>query len=518
MTTAKWWELVRGLCAAGLIAVAAPGAAWAQQRDGGAAEATTAEVLRELKQQVAELQSTIRDLRDETSRYHQETQELRAELKAALAQPRALAATLQAEAAPGRSDAAAATTVEHGIAKLQEQYDLLSGKVDDQYQTKVESASKYRVRLSGIVLLNLFENRGSVDSPDVPAIADPPVNGTNGSFGGTLRQSQIGLEVFGPTWHGARLKSNLQVDFGGGFPATANGVTMGVVRLRTAVARLDWPTTSVVGGQDAPFFSPLSPTSLATLTQPALAYSGNLWNWIPQLRVEHRVGVAGGSNFTVQAGILDPLTGETPDDPFYPVAQAGQTSRQPAYATRVAWTSADESRPTSIGVASYYSRQNWGYGRMVDGWAVMADASVPISRWFSLTGEMYRGRAIGGLGGGLGDTAVYQGAWSTYKTKVKGLDAVGGWAQMKMRASPRLEFNVAAGQDNPFVGQLRRGAVAGNPYYPDTVRNRSLLTNAIYHPRSDLLLSLEYRRIESYKLVTPNRDADQINLVMGVLF
>src|ERR1039458_6979416 len=43
-------------------------------------------------------------------------------------------------------------------ASLEEEYQLLSGKVDDQYQTKVESASKYRVRLSGIVLMNLASN------------------------------------------------------------------------------------------------------------------------------------------------------------------------------------------------------------------------------------------------------------------------------------------------------------------------------------------------------------------------
>jgi hypothetical protein len=33
---------------------------------------------------------------------------------------------------------------------------LVQAKVDEQYQTKVESASKYRVRLSGIVLMNLL--------------------------------------------------------------------------------------------------------------------------------------------------------------------------------------------------------------------------------------------------------------------------------------------------------------------------------------------------------------------------
>ena len=56
-------------------------------------------------------------------------------------------------------------------ASLEEEYQLLSGKVDDQYQTKVESASKYRVRLSGIVLMNLFSNQGVVDNIDLPTLA-----------------------------------------------------------------------------------------------------------------------------------------------------------------------------------------------------------------------------------------------------------------------------------------------------------------------------------------------------------
>ena len=54
-------------------------------------------------------------------------------------------------------------------ASLDEEYQLLSGKVDEQYQTKVESASKYRMRLSGIVLLNLFSNVGTVNNADIPS-------------------------------------------------------------------------------------------------------------------------------------------------------------------------------------------------------------------------------------------------------------------------------------------------------------------------------------------------------------
>ena len=36
---------------------------------------------------------------------------------------------------------------------------------------QVESGSKYRMRLSGIVLVKLFENRGTVDNVDFPTIA-----------------------------------------------------------------------------------------------------------------------------------------------------------------------------------------------------------------------------------------------------------------------------------------------------------------------------------------------------------
>ena len=82
--------------------------------------------------------------------------------------------------------------------------------MDDQYQTKVESASKYRLRLSGIVLMNLVSNQGVVDSIDLPtlAYARPPVD-SGGSFGATLRQSEIGFEAFGPSCGGCEDEGGL---------------------------------------------------------------------------------------------------------------------------------------------------------------------------------------------------------------------------------------------------------------------------------------------------------------------
>ena len=186
-------------------------------------------------------------------------------------------------------------------ATIEEEYELLSEKVDDQYQTKVEGASKYRMRISGIVLMNLFSNQGTVNNIDLPMLAFPrQPGGSGGSFGATLRQSEIGFEVFGPRVAGARTKADLQLDLAGGFPSAPNGIDSGLMRLRTATMRMDWENTSLVVGQDALFISPNSPTSFATLAVPALSYAGNLWSWVPQVRVEHRVALSDTSSLLFQ--------------------------------------------------------------------------------------------------------------------------------------------------------------------------------------------------------------------------
>jgi hypothetical protein len=66
-------------------------------------------------------------------------------------------------------------------------------------------------------------------------------------------------------------------------------------------------------------------------------------------------------------------------------------------------------RPLSIGVAGYYGRQDWTWNRFVDAYAGMADWQIPIIRRLGLSGEFYRGRGIGGLGGAIGTSIVYGG-------------------------------------------------------------------------------------------------------------
>src|SRR6202049_4509247 len=239
------------------------------------------------------------------------------------------------------------------ISKLEDDQELINDKIIEQSQTKVESGSKYRVRLSGLVLLNTAVTRGSVDNLDIPQIAVPPeAPGVTGFFSGSLRQSQIGIETFGPDIAGARTSANVKFDFAGGFPNTPNGAAFGVVRLRTGTVRLDWADTSIIAGQDAIFFAPLTPTTLSSLAIPALSYTGNLWSWTPQVRIEHRFALSENSALRIQAGILDSLTGDVPQQSYrYP--SAGEESGQPAYATHIGYSQRIFGRDLNVGIGRY---------------------------------------------------------------------------------------------------------------------------------------------------------------------
>ena len=527
-------EGVRKSSACGVLLLLSTVGTWAQQTSPPPAaqnDAMTA-AIHDLQQQVSELREAVAEVRSEAAQYRTETAELKRELQAtrqqlATAAPPAATSgyeTSSAQAATpdqpvSSAPAASRESLADRVAALEESSQLQNGKIDEQYQSKVSSASRYRVRLSGIVLMNLFGNRGTTDNQDFPSwAAQTPTGMSDHDFGATLRQSEIGLEVFGPTLAGAKVSGSLQADFAGGFPSTWNGVNYGQFRLRTASARMDWEDTSIVVGQDNLFLSPLSPSSFASLAVPAFNYAGNLWGWIPQVRVEHRVDLANGQRVTLQAGILDNLTADFPATQDFRAPQAGESSGQPGFGFRAAWGSKILGQPLTLGAASYYGRQDWGFGHHVDGWAGMADWEIPLAPRLSLTGEFYRGRAVGGLGGGISQTVLYNGDPTLPTTALRGLDSIGGWSQLKLRANAKLEFNAGYGLDNPTAEEAKL-FVAGQAFTgPAMTENRGALVNFIYRPRSNLLFSTEYRHFRTTYFDDNTYSSDHVNLMMGILF
>ena len=113
---------------------------------------------------------------------------------------------------------------------------------------------------------------------------------------------------------------------------------------------------------------------------------------------------------------------------------------------------------------------------------------------------------------------LFSGPLSDPASSVLGLNSAGGWAQLKFKPAERLEFNGAFGEDYPFASDL--GRFSQSQSYIDAAlgRNQSAFVNGIYHLRSNLLFSLEYRRLWTSEVYAARSTADHVNVGLGILF
>jgi hypothetical protein len=404
----------------------------------------------------------------------------------------------------------------------QEDWDLLNARVEEQRQTKVESGSKFRLRLSGLALFNVFDTAGNVDNLDVPAIALPKFAGfPTGGVGASVRQSIVGLTGIGPQIFGARTSADLQMGFYGGLPSGYNATTSGIANLRIVRIRFDWENTSVIGGLDTPFFSPNMPTTYMSVAVPGFASAGNLWTWTPTIRVEQRFG-GPGSPFKVETGLLDPSSNiNYTTNNNLRAASPTESSRIPTLATRFSYNRKSEERPVSFGVSGVYLPQEFFGTYHQTGWAAVADWKFGLLPRTELSGQFFTGRGIDGFGGVPENPYPVQNQvlYTTFTARSLGdVGVIGGWSQLKFRWNARHEFNVAAGSGGRNSGELRQ-ALQYNlqpPLIP--ARNQMIFGNYIFRPRSDLLFSAEYRRLRTYEVTGSPDSAGQFGLAVGFLF
>jgi hypothetical protein len=403
----------------------------------------------------------------------------------------------------------------------QDDWDLLNGKVEEQRQTKVESGSKFRLRLSGLALFNAFNTTGQVDNLDLPSLAVPAFPGYSQSgTGASVRQSTIGLTGFGPVVFGAHTSADLHVDFYGGLPAGYASTSSGIAHIRLARIRFDWENTSAVAGLDYPFFSPNLPTSYMSIAIPAFAAAGNLWAWTPTIRVEQRFTGA-LSPFKVEAGLLDPSAEiNNVNNKILRFPNATESSRQPTYAVRFSGNQKSEDRPLSIGVSGVYSPQRFFGGYDVGGWAGVLDWRFPLLPRTELSGQFFTGKGIDGFGGAPLSPYAPQNVvlYNTFIYRVLGqVGVIGGWSQFKFKLNARNEFNAAAGTGGRNSAGLRQ-LQTFSPSNLIPARNQMLFFNYIFKPRSDLIFSTEYRRFRTYEVMGGPDVAGQVGLAVGFLF
>jgi hypothetical protein len=455
-----------------------------------------------------------------------EIQRLRAELNAlrpptgnppAVPEP-AVAPSAGAETATGSKSSSS-----DDLEALHEQQDTLQAEIKQHEQIKVESASKYPVRVTGLVLFNAFSNAGVVDNAELPTIAFPRVSGSShGSAGATMRQTLLGLEATGPELWNARSSASISTDFFGGLSSNTYGYSSptGFLRLRQADASLDWEKTTAQVGVTETLISPIAPTSYATLAVPALSASGNLWAWSPQIRVEQRIPFSDQHRIGLEAGLIYPQTlGYASTQLVTPV----EASRRPGYEGRISWRADGNStgtpRPFVLGIGAYSGSQYYNSTTSIHSWAVTADWQVPLFKWFEITGEAYRGRALGAFGGGSYKDILTGTDVITGLTRTQGVDAVGGWSQMKVRVGSTMEANAAFGLDDA-LGSNFDGLILSpstNPLQMNA-RNSSVIGNFVFRPKTYLILSPEYRRIQSWLYSGPANTANIFTITAGYQF
>ncbi|MBS1800427.1 MAG: hypothetical protein JSS95_11430 [Acidobacteria bacterium] len=476
------------------------------QSTGADTSALTPEAqLKQIATRLDAAQEKLRDSQHEIDQLQQQLAALRTQL----------AASASTEKVPAVESASAPPP------EMSERVDVLESQVAQHDQSKVESVSKYPVRFTGLVLFNAFTNSGTVDNFDLPSLAVAPApDASTRSSGASMRQTILGVHAVGPRLLGASSQADVNFDFYGGIPYNSFGTSGGLVRLRTGSARLAWQRDTAEVGFVEPLISPLSPSSYATVAEPGMAWAGNLWTWAPQLSYKHLFAGPRNGDLGWQFGLWDPPAAGYNNPDVYRAPSSGERSAQPAYETRFSYTHGEQGSLAylQLGASGYYSRQSYT-GRNGDSWAVTGDWKLPVTRFVELSGEVYRGRALGGLGGGVYKDVVNGADPITGRATFRLLNDVGGWSQAKVRFTRLLEANGAFGQDNGFARDFHSlilSPTAGAVQL--RARNQMISANLIYTPRTYLIISPEYRRIRTSPINSAASVANLFTLSFGYRF
>ena len=124
---------------------------------------------------------------------------------------------------------------------------------------------------------------------------------------------------------------------------------------------------------------------------------------------------------------------------------------------------------------------------------------------------------MGNLGAAQNRNVIFDGLETDPLSQMTGLNTIGGWAQFRFKASSTVEFNAARGEDHPYRRDLLRFVPAAGTSSA-LAKNKTEMFNVIYRPKSDLLFSMEYRRLNTLRTTADREIVNHFNLGVGVLF
>lgn len=398
---------------------------------------------------------------------------------------------------------------------------LLRQQVATESSTQVRLRSRVQLELSARLIVNTWRTTGIGSNSEVPtfaAVARPadPQFGSVGrhTLGLSMRQSVVGASVSVDSVLGGALVADMELDF---FARAldANPPLFPEPRLRTARAMLVWPRTEVMVGMETPLISDLTPITAAGVAIPTFTAAGNLWNWLPQLRVTRELWRrrAGRMPLSValQGAVMSPFSGDRHVTDAAG-ADAGLLSGRPAFESRarVRWDLDDDAEGLQsvlqhggeIGVGTHAGWLRVVGDSNMTSWAASADARVALGHGVEVRGEAYRGRLVRGLGGGaIGQNFGVLG--NTVEKPGVPLTDAAGWLQINAQWHPRVIAGVGCGTDRVL------GTSA------DRRRNSVCAVHAMWRPAQPLLFSVELRDLKT-RYAAGLQHARHLNIGVGI--
>ena len=425
------------------------------------------ERLDRLEEQNRQLMSEIRSLREQLA-----------------ASPSATSSVVSPPASTTEASAAPAT--EERVA-VQEQH------IQDLAQSKVGTENRLPVTLTGTVLFNAFLN-GKASGAEYP-VAASRIPGP-ATIGGTMRQTVLGLRYQGPEiLGGAKVSGTLFLDLFAGTGTSLNQL----MRLRVATMDLAWKNTTLSFGQDKPIIAPREPDSLAQVGVSPLTGAGNLWLWSPQVRVEHRFAFGESSGLRAQVGLFQTSEVSTGVEAEY----LGTLSpARPGYEGRFEWWGERGGRRFEI-APGFHASDTHILGQSVPSRIFSVDWLLRPAPRFDFAGQFFQGENVGIIGG------LRQSVTVSHDNTARPVHAVGGWAQLTLRATPRLAFHLFGGQEDDRNSDLEFRSISKNLAYGG---------NVMYRLGPNVLASFEVSQVRTRYVDLGLRLNPHYDLALAYLF
>jgi hypothetical protein len=345
-----------------------------------------------------------------------------------------------------------------------------------------------KLRFYGTALLNLSFSDTAQVGQDVPLWPLPSSasvtlpDGTTKPAGRvhdtifTARQSILGV-VLNPanfSTTGWMPSAQVEVDFFGTRSIDADlpqNRVLNQPRLRLAFLQLQKGDFKIVAGQDKIIISPLDPVSLSHVGVPLGYSAGDLFGWLPQVRIDYNHKF-GNTSALFQLGVLRPAFGDPrlSDEPGASTSLDttfsgfGERSGRPFYQARFAVSHPMSGSTATIGAGAHYGSELVGFtgststDHKVDSWAFTVDFRVPIISKVILRGEGYVGSNLVPFGGGaIQGVAAVPGTAPASLTLIRPIGDGGGWAELTFLATQRNVFYVGASTDDPKNRELLPG-------------------------------------------------------------